>query len=378
MLGIIPKNTYPLSYYRNWHLYENILKQYDKINFYFGKVIKTWIDWCGLNNINPLEISIILDFFSNNSHKFEKILSNFEKLVGKNILLNYISEFRGIARPEEVTQKLASLNSESYIYEVIKNNTSQVKKINSIGDWETDSKVISVKSILELDLNYKIIENFLCSLFYIKEYCIIRKYSSIIFNKSKNINSGFRKTILNYLRENIISLLERHDKLHLQYPELGKHITYNVNDLNITIDTYINNQPRIIRIFIQSYNNLSEIEIEFIEEEMNNLYSIAYNTNSFFFGGNNIDKSAILKKIRGKIYELDKNYTQFMECQSEKIFEGWIPFLIHQKDIEYFYNNANNFLNEVREIRKTSGYKIFLYYLPEWDNEKYERKYFEI
>jgi len=349
-----------------------------RYKMYYENLIKAWIS----AEINPLEIPIIKDIIDNKLLESENRLIKIEQHLSKNNLLLYMDELKGQNAPDQVMQKLKSLDYETYVYNELVKKNNNIKKINQIGDWETDKEVISVKSILNLDFNYQIIENFLISLFYIKEYEIIRKYNSIRIAKIKNFDYKFRNTVLCFLRENLVKIIEKYDKTIFDIP-FAQEIIENYNEnLRIIINSYINDKPnKEISIFFNyNYKDYSELEIIFNSDIFNNiLYAISYDTNAFIIESSNFNEGYVIKQIIDKVEKLNEDYKKLIvQVENKKHFEGWITLSRHTKDEEYFLKNEKLFLDKIRIIRNNLDYKIYLSIIPQWSFNSEIPKIYEI
>lgn len=102
-----------------------------------------------------------LDYFNRN-------LANSEKELGEENLIKIFYELESQeGGTEEILKKLESL-----IFEICtglklkKRGFKNLEKINKYGDWKAEESIISVKSILDLDFNFQIIDNVLRGLIY--------------------------------------------------------------------------------------------------------------------------------------------------------------------------------------------------------------------
>lgn len=379
MLGKMPTSLYSIDVFKSFDFFDEKLNGFEKVKTYYEKFIKEWIK----TEINPIENPIIKYFFDNKLQDIEDRLKNIEDLISKENLILYLDELKGQNTPDQIIQKLKSLDYETYVYiELLKENKN-VKKINLIGDWQTKNKIVSVKSILELDFNYQIIENFLTSLFYIKEFEIMREYNSIRLAKIKNFNYSFRNVLLCFLRKNLVKIIGKCDKELINSSFLQE--TYYDENNNLKIQTYSyannrNNKEITFNFVYKNENIYSEIEMKFESDSFkNSLYGITYDSNSFFMEIDNFNEKYIFKQLGEKIEKLNEDFCKFFtKKQNEISFEGWIVFLKHSKDDEYFLQKEKVFVERIKSLRSILNYKIKICILHQFNFNKEKPIIFEI
>lgn len=194
-VDVMPKNLIRKDDLNKWNKYSQNICKYPCIDKYLSKIIKEWVEKYG----NPLQIPWVLWSYIDRLKELNEAFKLLEERAGKetvNKLMNELNTYK----PEsayEILNKIHSLIGEITVFFELSKKYKNIRKINSMGDWECNNSIVSVKSKLILDFNYQIIENFIKSLFYIEENYILRKYGEIEIKDSyKNIDDVFLKKII--------------------------------------------------------------------------------------------------------------------------------------------------------------------------------------
>ncbi len=83
-----------------------------------------------------------------------------------------------------------------------------VEKLTTWGDWHADGLTISVKTILDIDRNYQLIEDVVEGLGYLEEYPIVRSTNHFRVFNGDGLDDRFVAKILGFLHSDLEEMLE--------------------------------------------------------------------------------------------------------------------------------------------------------------------------
>lgn len=366
---------------KKWFWRFRVFRKYKYIWKYLRKLFKLWLSED--NKIfNPLEIPWVLLLFKNRLSDLDKSLMNVEKILGENNLKLIFDELLDENSDENnLFRKIKSLEGEINAFIYLKNEFENLKKINSIGDFECDGKNISVKSILDLDLNHQMILNVIRALAYVEENKILRKFNKVRLEKLEKIDYIFLNNILWFLRNNLIECLNFIDNSDVWDEAEIKTVRYFRNKktngfLEVLASKYKKNRKNRIEIVIREDREGEDklehsIRIKFLNLDSINEKYFCYSCDiDAGFVSEEFDKEQkkkIEKILSEKMNEVDKH------ADSEK-YILWINLSICSFDeikVKQNFEEIENIFDNLTQERK---YVIYLCCIPQWGFDMKENK----
>jgi hypothetical protein len=369
----MPRKLISLKDINNWQRYSASLNDKAFVKKYLATILKKWVE----NLSNPLSINWVQWMYKDKMEKLDKQLRALENKLGEeNLTLIFRELKKEHGNTEAVIRKIESLEGELIAYEKLTSyGHKKLRKISKDGDWESDTTTISVKSILDLDLNYQLIENTLRGMIYIKENGILRKYSKIRLHGEKKLDDKFRTKIIWFLEVSLLSTLqfidgelENTDNLEIEttkfYVEKGQPIGY----LKICSHGYANKSRKTVKILLQEdragkrkLERQLKIKLETNHTPYSKIFSIRFETNTYW-DGHELNFDYLQDSIQKHLYKFDKDKQRL---KNGKDFVGWINISIHSMHESYVLGNKQKIEAFLRKIKCDRQYKVMFCLNPQ-------------
>lgn len=374
MLDVMPKKFIKLSEINNWKNYSNGLIGQKFAKKYTEEILKKWVE----SMENPLINPWIHQLFENRLNGLNNFLEQLEDEIGeKNLFLFFNEIMNEGSESEYILKKIKSIYGEIRTFnELKKENPNQIKKISKIGDIECDNEIISIKTILDLDLNYQIIEEIIRGLLLIEENKVVRKFNYIKLMNGENIDDNFLFSVSDFLNSTLIDSLEYMSKqIHQDYIHIelfmNKYDKAGIRNslFESKINKYANHEDIIIfelseKLIGENNNRISKIKLRFVDDlnKQKNSFSVSYDTNTYF-EGNEISELFLRNRISSIIRKFDESFTKVPE---DKEFIGWINITIHPTHEDYVINNKEKIHSLLKSIVGDKEYEIRVSLNPQW------------
>jgi len=359
MIDKLPSKLISKDDVNNWDLYSTNLKKYGYIDKYLGNKIETWVRRLE----NPLELPIIYNLFIDKLNYLDDNLRRLEEYLGKENLEKLNSEIEvKSSSAHQNFQKIVSLEGEIVVYSELKKTYGLINKVEKSGDWETEEKIISVKTITGLDHNYKNIENALRSLSCLEENEIIReKFNHINIFNAESLNYNLLNDLLDFIRKDMLGLLKDLSIIYIQFPEIGIRNEYLREKVKVYIDVFEQYGRRKINFNITSLEkDLGAIGISFTEngDAFRGIISVSYDTNGYYME-EKINVDEIARRIQNIINEIN------IEYKIDKKFELWVVLYLHDKHSHYIMNSRQELKSELKNKVNYNSLSVFFLIIPE-------------
>lgn len=372
MLDIMPQKLIRKNDLNNWGRYSDNISNY--VKKYLQDTLKYWIEHIN----NPLSIRWVLELFEGEIDYLDKTLKELEEKINENDLKDLIKELpKKTKYPSEITKKILSLNGELYALNELSQKYKNIKRIYSVGDWECDDTIFSIKSILDLDFNYQVMENHIRSLFFIEENNTLRNYDYILLQAQENIDDKFREKIISFLEVELINLLIKCDSFS-GYKELVANDVDATKSpvvlIRVSMDKKDTSEREVIITIredrsgkLKSYH---QVEIILKDGKTDKIgFSIEYDTDCYWEGCL-MDRNKVKSRIEEKVKEFDKGFQKSKE--KNKYFEGWINVSVHSMHEGDINKNKDEIWQFIKGVIGTKNYKIHVSFSPQmrFDLEK--------
>lgn len=373
MIGIIPKKLISRKDIKNWQNYSAGLDNKPFIRKYLGSIMKKWIEELS----NPLAVFLVQKLFEDKLEKLDKKLEALEGKLGEENLESIFNEL-GKERGDmaEVTMKIESLNGEIItLNKLASEGHKNLKKISQGGDWESDTAIISVKSILDLDLNYQLIESTVRGMIYIQENDILRKYSRTELRDEKKLDHKFRTKIIWFLENSLLntlrfidSELENTGNIEIKTSKFYVENNQRTGYLEICSYGYADGPKRIIEITLQEdragqqkLEHQVKIKFEAISTADSKTFSVGFKSNAYW-ESQELNFDYFQGTIRDRLEDFDKDKKKI---KNGKDFVGWINISIHPMHECYVLGNKQRIEEFVRTIKCGRQYKVMFCLNPQ-------------
>lgn len=371
----MPKKLILQKNINDWEQYAGNLNKYQFVKKYLEGIFKKWVEHQG----NPLEIIWIQNLFLSKLNYLENNLNQVQNNLGTDNLLSLLSEIKTQGgKPKAINDKITSIQGEIITYfELKKLGHNNIRKIHEIGDWESDSSIISVKSFTSLDENYQSIENQIRGLHLIFENSVLRKYNHIMLSNQSNLDHMFLNHLTELLEKTFISTINYVDNIENNtycYIHLFKTFCQNNDSINshMRIEVYPlidGNIRSILFMFIENRPNESSelyhrININLLDhtKDKKDVFGISTDLDSFRSG----EIIAIKKLIKLKLPLFEKAYNR---SNSNKEFIGWINIPIAVKHQEHIVKNLDKIKVDLSSLTEKINYQIIVCLIPDFLDE---------
>lgn len=369
-ISSMPQKLISKNDLKNWDRYSENINKYPYVNKYLCDTIKKWVE----RYDNPLQIPWVLHLYQNCLEYLNESLKSIENKFGEENVGELLKELinSNFKYAFEILGKMYSLNGEMFTFYQLSKKYKTIKKTDTVGDWEGDNFLVSVKTKFDLDFNYEIIENCIISLFYIEENKNLREYGNIRI-KGKNIDDKFRNNVILFLQSN--KFIELFDDSH--FPE--QKYNFNTIDFQFSCNDTGSNKDKLkvsvtwgyldLRggkfISVSLKNDSHNIEINFKAEKR--AICITF-PNDVYWEGNKIDRDWLRNYIKGMISKFDKSF------EKNKNFIGWVNIFVHHKYEKDVLNNNEEISEILREVIGNKDYEICILFKPQYRFDLKETK----
>jgi len=207
-LTMLPEKPIPLRAARDWANYEKNLGTTPLVREYLLEILKGWVESPKIPN--PLALPWVRALVNGDLGLLEQILVEFESSIGDSNLSKLIPD---LLRPNEPLQHthrcLSALFGEVMTFRKLKElGAENVEKLTTWGDWRADGLTISVKTILDIDRNYQVIEDVAEGLACLEEYPMVRATSHFRVFNGVGLDDRFMAKVLDFLHADLEEILE--------------------------------------------------------------------------------------------------------------------------------------------------------------------------
>ena len=207
-LTMLPEKPIPLRAARDWANYERNLGTTPLVREYLLEILKSWVESTRIPN--PLALPWVRALVNGDLGFLEKILSDFEGNMGESNLSTLIPDLLRRNEPLQHThRRLSALFGEVMTFRKLRElGAENVEKLTTWGDWRADELTISVKTILDIDRNYRLIEDVAEGLAYLEEYPLVRATSHFRVFNGDGLDDRFMAKVLDFLHSDLEEMLE--------------------------------------------------------------------------------------------------------------------------------------------------------------------------
>ncbi|MFW5700534.1 MAG: hypothetical protein ACOCWM_02495, partial [Cyclobacteriaceae bacterium] len=384
MLDKKPEKLIPRSKLNNLDYYDPEFGGFHLVKKYLNDILNNWIKTLE----NPLAIDWIQLMSQFKMEQVESRLSQYENQIGENNLIAVLEELANEGgNVPAILQKIESLQGEIIAFHMLKKLGHQnIVKINKIGDWQSNSSLVSVKSFLDLDIQYQIIEHLIKGPYYIAENSVLRNYDKIFIYDQKMLDYQFLTNVFAFIQNsyvNTINYLDEQDFSDYLHINFYKHMLNQIKGNNALFQVEVRkhqDQKEITIVFQLKEKRGSESEEHLIkimvkkqlEEAKKNIY-IHYDSNTYF--EKNLDLSIIRRYFDLKVESFD---TSFQKYTGEKEYIGWINISIHPQNETFAIDNIDLIKQNISSWYGNKLYKIIVCLHPQWSFDLKEPIIFEI
>jgi len=207
-LTMLPEKPISLRAARDWANYEKNLGTTPLVREYLLEILKGWVESPKIPN--PLALPWVRALVNDDLGLLEQILVEFESSIGDSNLSKLIPD---LLRPNEPLQHthrcLSALFGEVMTFRKLKElGAENVEKLTTWGDWRADGLTISVKTILDIDRNYQVIEDVAEGLACLEECPMVRATSHFRVFNGVGLDDRFMAKVLDFLHADLEEILE--------------------------------------------------------------------------------------------------------------------------------------------------------------------------
>lgn len=207
-LTMLPEKPIPLRVARDWANYEKRLGTTPLVRKYLLEILKGWVENPKIQN--PLALPWLRILIDGDLGSLEQFLVEFESSMGESNLSRLIPDLLPTSAPLQHTHRsLSALFGEVMTFRKLSElGAENVEKLTTWGDWHADGLTISVKTILDIDRNYQLIEDVVEGLGYLEEYPMVRSTNHFRVFNGDGLYDRFVAKILGFLHSDLEEMLE--------------------------------------------------------------------------------------------------------------------------------------------------------------------------
>ena len=353
VIHMLPKTILSRAQSKDWKRYESSLENYPAVQGYLGERLRSWVTSVKIDN--PLQISWVRILLDHGLIRLEQFFREFEAAMGKENLRRLVEDTLPTAAPAYAIQRsIASLWGEILAFRELRKTGRAISKITERGDWLVDETVVSVKSILDMDYNYRLLENTIEGLIYLDEFKILQQCESIRFSKATGMDDSFLKKVVDFLNSSLKDLLNvlfegfqepEWTNILLEgsrfYTKAGsttgflafKATRYNEGKINIRLNEHRSGEQE---------KDSHAITIDIKQRSADTRDFSVTSDMDVWWGWPEVDQERLGRQIRERIEKLEHNWRQ-----GDTPFVGWVNIEAHpslQEGIELDRRRLGEFL----------------------------------
>jgi hypothetical protein len=382
-----PIKLIPIKELNNWEQYRDGLKRFPLLETHLKNIFMKWVETLS----NPLSVPWILYLYKDKLDFLDEFLQQMQNEIGEDIITGCLDElYVEGGRAHDLFKKIISIESELFTFSQLRKlGQKNLLKISKIGDIESGSDLISIKSIFDLDIQYQIIENVIWGLFYIKEHESLRKYNYVRIFGGVGLDDRFLLKIIDYIEcpfmDALLFTTNQSRSIGLQVnsfqPYFDNTEQYE-SQFNVSISRYVQNFETIISFHLTEHrygkeiNQKHEINIlisDYHRDPKNSLY-IDFDTHSFFVG-EEIKLNIIKDRVKSIIEKFDSSEKKVLPSKN---FIGWINISISPMHENYVIGNFQKITSELSKLKENRQYKIIVCLSPQLGFELKKPKWFQL
>lgn len=334
-IHILPKTTLTRDQVKDWSRYKPMLARSPTVQRYLEPRLKGWVTNERIDN--PLQISWVRILLDHGLIGLEQFFREFEAAMGKENLCRLVEDTLPATAPVYAIERaIASLWGEILAFRELRKTGKAISKITERGDWLVDETVVSVKTILDMAHNYRLLENTIEGLIYLGEFKILQQCESIRFSKTTGMDDSFLKKVVDFLNSSLKDLLNALFE-GFQEPEWTnislegsrvctkagfttgflafRAIRYNGGKINIRLNEHRSGEQ-------EKDGHALTIDIE-RRSDGELAFSVTSDMDTWW-GWPEVDQERLGKQIRERIKKLEHNWRQ-----GDAPFVGWVNIEAH-------------------------------------------------
>jgi hypothetical protein len=206
-LTILPDMPIPLSLARDWSTYRKNLDSTPLVDRYLANTLQQWVQNPQIPN--PLVLPWIRILVDGSLNSLERHLADLEQSMGESALSKLLSDLLRKQGPAmDIQRDISALFGEIMAFRKLKEmGVRDITKIRSRGDWLADGVTVSVKTVLDVDHNYRQIEESLEGFAYLKEAPFMRSIRHIRVFDGKGLDNEFMSKTLKLIERSFEKIL---------------------------------------------------------------------------------------------------------------------------------------------------------------------------
>ncbi|MFC2106060.1 hypothetical protein ACFLS0_04850 [Candidatus Bipolaricaulota bacterium] len=206
--NMLPEKPIPLRVARDWSSYKKNLDATPLVRKHLLGILKGWVENPKIQN--PLALPWLRHLIDGDLRSLEKHLAEFENYMGESNLSKLIPDLLPVGAPLQHTHRsLSALFGEVMTFRKLRElGAENVAKLTTWGDWQADELTVSVKTILDIDSNYKLIEDVVEGLGCLEEYPAMRATSHFRIFNGNGLDDRFLAKVLDFLHVDLEETLQ--------------------------------------------------------------------------------------------------------------------------------------------------------------------------
>jgi len=196
---MLPEEPISLCSVRAWATYAKNLDTTPLVQKHLRDTLKSWVESQDIPN--PLALPWIRILADGDLAFLEQHFEGLESAMGESNLSRLIADLlRKKGSVLDIRRDISSLYGEIMAFRRLKEmGAEEIEKITTRGDWHADGFTISVKTILDIDHNYRQIEQSVEGLAYLTECPAVQCLRYFRVARGKGLDNEFMRKILSFI-----------------------------------------------------------------------------------------------------------------------------------------------------------------------------------
>jgi len=332
----IPDEPIPASEVHTWSTYQGNLHATPLVEEYLGGPLRRWVESETIQN--PLALPWLRGLVDGTLDHLEALLKDLETAMGRADLCALLSDLLRRSGPLlDVRRDIGALYGEIVAFRLLKERgAKEVHKLTSRGDWLADGLTVSVKTILDIDHNYRQIEDAFTGLAWLADCPSVRSVGHFRVSKARGLDNKLMNKVLGFFDSDMERTLAalctnlpfgRWTSCHvdaLRIPELAR--TEETGRLHFPADRY--DSENLLLMFEDIRERTQEEHGVSLELQLRSDASRTFSTScdlDAWWGWPQVDQARLGKQVRDALQRIASRN----ERKPTSDFIGWINIEAH-------------------------------------------------
>ena len=345
----ISRTTVPRTQVHEWAHYQSLLRGDLELERLLGQRLKTWVEDKSLSN--PLAIRWVYLVWNAQLHYIRNDLDSWlNGPTTRDALAKMLAELGDYSCPGHAEQSIESLRCEAATFRVLRSAFPAIERLDSDGDWGTNGRRISVKSVLPLELTYRIAEYALRAWQTIEENVHARRIGRIGLLRLGATDYVSRARIIAFIDRCLEEVVEQwlgQGRRDGEIPNECRFAQMTTGQLYVAVVDPADNSRHIAEMTLEKKTDASD------------LVSVSCDKNTWYYEP--ISGAWLTRRLTDALDKIREEHER-----GRHPIEGWVNLFIHPRNAKAVWDNIDGIKSVVSDAMKEYEFPCSFCLFPEW------------